>query len=232
METKEDIRSVIDNLLSLSMESESFENVFNKLFEGFIQAISMITEVKDPYTAAHQRRVASLAVSIAQEMDLPEQKIEGIRLAASIHDVGKIYVPSEILSKPGKISEAELSIIRNHPQIGYDILKNIEFLWPIAKIVLQHHERIDGSGYPAGLFGDEILLEVKVISVADVVEAISSHRPYRPALGTESALVEISKNKGILYDPDVVDACLTVLNGSLDLAVIVSCSGGAFWSCP
>jgi len=141
-------------------------------------------------------------------MGFPKDKIEGIKIAALIHDVGKINLPAEILSKPGKLSEVEFNLIKNHSQIGYDILKKVDFLWPIAEIVFQHHEKINGSGYPRGLKGDEILLEAKIICVADVVEAMSSHRPYRPALGIGKALEEISQNKGILYDPEVVDVCL------------------------
>jgi HD-GYP domain-containing protein (c-di-GMP phosphodiesterase class II) len=141
-------------------------------------------------------------------MKLPQDKIEGIRIASLVHDIGKISIPSEILSKPSKLSEIEYRLIKNHSQIGYDILKSIEFSWPIAQIVLQHQERLNGSGYPQGLKGDDILLEAKIIAVADVIEAMSSHRPYRPALGINKALEEISINRGILYVPEVVDACI------------------------
>jgi HD-GYP domain-containing protein (c-di-GMP phosphodiesterase class II) len=141
-------------------------------------------------------------------MKLPKDKIEGIRIASLVHDIGKISLPAEILNKPTKLSEMEYGLIKDHSQVGYDVLKSIEFSWPIAQIVLQHHERLDGSGYPQGLKGEDILLEAKIIGVADVVEAMSSHRPYRPAWGIDKALEEISKNKGILYDPKVVDACL------------------------
>jgi HD-GYP domain-containing protein (c-di-GMP phosphodiesterase class II) len=149
-----------------------------------------------------------LAIRIAQEMTLSKDKIEGIRIASLIHDIGKIGLPTEILSKPAKLSEIEFSLIKNHSQIGYDILKFIDFSYPVARIVLQHHERPNGSGYPNNLKGDKILLEARIIGVADVVEAMSSYRPYRPALGIDKALEEISKNKGILYDPKVVDVCL------------------------
>jgi putative nucleotidyltransferase with HDIG domain len=179
-----------------------------KALEGTIHALAATTEMRDPYTAGHQRRVAELAGAIAEEMGLPKDKIEGIRMAGLIHDVGKISVPAEILSKPSKLNEMEMDLIKAHSQIGYDILKEIDFPWAVAKIVLQHHERMDGSGYPQGLKGDEILLEARILAVADVVEAMASHRPYRPALGIEMALEEVSKNKGSLYDPDVVDACL------------------------
>ena len=141
-------------------------------------------------------------------MKLPPDKIEGIRIASLVHDIGKISIPSEILSKPSKLSEIEHRLIKNHSQIGYDILKSIEFSWPIAQIVLQHQERLNGSGYPQGLKGDDTLLEAKIIAVADVIEAMSSHRPYRPAFGINKALEEISKNKGILYDPEAVNICI------------------------
>ena len=186
---------------------ESFEKL-KKTMEDSIEAISLVTEARDAYTAGHQRKISTLAVAIAEEMGFPKDKVEGIKIAALIHDVGKINLPAEILSKPGKLSEIEFNLIKNHSKIGYDILKKVDFLWPIAEIVLQHHEKINGSGYPNNLKGDEILLEVKIICVADVVEAMSSHRPYRPALGIDKALEEIFKNKGILYDPEVVDACL------------------------
>jgi len=177
-------------------------------FEGIISAIASTVEIRDPYTAGHQLRVARLAFAIAGEMGLPEHQAEGIRVAGTIHDLGKISVPADILSKPGQLSEMEFSIIKTHPQIAYDILKDIKFPWPLAQIVLQHHERMDGSGYPEGLSGENILLEARVLAVADVVEAMASHRPYRPALGQDKALDEIRQNKGKLYDPEVVDACL------------------------
>jgi len=179
-----------------------------KTMNATIDTMSKIIEAKDPYTSGHQRRVCQLAVAIARELGLSEDKIEGIRIASLIHDIGKIGLPTEILSKPTKLNDIELSLIKGHSQIGYDILKSIDFLYPIAQIVLQHHERLNGSGYPNKLKGDEILLEAKIVGLADVVEAMSSHRPYRPALGIDRALEEISQNKGILYDPKVVDACL------------------------
>ena len=164
--------------------------------------------MRDPYRDSHQKRVSQLACAMAREMNLPEEQIEGIRVAGNIHDIGKISVPMEILSKPGRVNKSEFGIIKSHTQAGYDILKTIEFPWPIAQIVLQHHERMDGSGYPQGLSGKDILLEARILGVADVVEAMVSHRPYRPALGIDKALEEISKNRGVLYDPEVVDACL------------------------
>jgi PAS domain S-box-containing protein len=179
-----------------------------KTMNATINTMSSIIETKDPYTSGHQHRVCQLAIRIAQEMTLSKDKIEGIRIASLIHDIGKIGLPIEILSKPTKLSDLEFSLIKNHSQIGYDILKFIDFSYPVARIVLQHHERPNGSGYPNNLKGDKILLEARIIGVADVVEAMSSYRPYRPALGIDKALEEISKNKGILYEPKVVDACL------------------------
>jgi PAS domain S-box-containing protein/putative nucleotidyltransferase with HDIG domain len=179
-----------------------------RTMEATINTISKRIEIRDPYTAGHQNKVSQLSVAIAQEMKLSEDKIEGIRIAALVHDIGKINIPAEILSKPSKLNEMEFSLIKNHPKVGYDILRKIDFSWPVAKVVLQHHEKIDGSGYPQGLKGEKILLEAKIIGVADVVEAMSSHRPYRPSLGIDKALEEISQNRGIFYDPEVVDACL------------------------
>lgn len=176
--------------------------------DGVVQAMALAVEVRDPYTAGHQKRVADLACAVAEEMGFPSDKIMGIRMAGAIHDLGKISVPAEILSKPTKLIDLEMGLIKTHPQVGSDILKRIEFPWPLAQIVLQHHERMDGSGYPQGLRGDEILPEARLIAVADVVEAMASHRPYRPSRGIESALREIAKNKGKLYDPAAVDACL------------------------
>jgi len=178
--------------------------------EGTVQAIAYTIETRDPYTAGHQRRVTKLACLIGEVMRLSPDRIEGLRMSGELHDIGKIHVPAEILSKPGKISEAEYTIIKTHSQVGHDILKTIEFPWPVAKIVLQHHERMDGSGYPQGLKGERILLEARILAVADVIEAMATHRPYRPALSIEEALKEISKNKGKLYDARVVEACLKV----------------------
>ncbi|MFI5329611.1 MAG: PAS domain S-box protein [Desulfobaccales bacterium] len=173
-----------------------------------VESISAISEIRDPYTAGHQRRTTQLACAIARELGLDDQRIEGCRVTGFLHDIGKIGVPAEILSKPGKLSEHEMSIVQTHAQVGYDILKNIDFPWPVAQIVWQHHERINGSGYPAGLTGPETLLEAKILAVADVVEAMCSHRPYRPALGPVKAMEEISNNKGVLYDPEAVEACI------------------------
>jgi PAS domain S-box-containing protein/putative nucleotidyltransferase with HDIG domain len=183
----------------------------NRLLERTVESMALTVEIRDPYTAGHQRRVAQLAKAIAETMGLKEEQA-GIRLASIIHDIGKIGVPAEILSKPGKISDLEFELIKTHSQVGYEVLKSIEFTWPIAEIVLQHHEQLDGSGYPNHLTGAEILLEAKIINVADVVEAMSTHRPYRPALGVAKALETIAVKKGILYDQTVVEACLSLFH--------------------
>jgi PAS domain S-box-containing protein/putative nucleotidyltransferase with HDIG domain len=193
-------------------EDELRENVerLKKVMSGVIRAIDVIVETRDPYTAGHQHQVARLAAAIATDMGLPAETVEAIYVAASIHDLGKIYVPAEILSKPGRISDIERGFIRTHPRVGYDILKSIDFPWPIAEIVLQHHERMNGSGYPRGLKDGDIRIEARIIGLADVVESIGSHRPYRPTLGIDKALDEIRANRGILYDPDAVDVCLSL----------------------
>lgn len=190
------------------LDLEKSEKRLRKTMEDTIYTIGKIAETRDPYTAGHQKNVSQIATFIAQEIKLPQDKIEGIRIASLVHDIGKISLPAGILNKPTKLSETEYSLIKDHSQVGYDILKSIDFPWPIAQIVLQHHERLNGSGYPNNLKSNKILLEAKIIGVADVVEAMSSHRPYRPALGIDKALEEISQNKGILYDPEVVDVCL------------------------
>ncbi|MFQ6069014.1 MAG: PAS domain S-box protein [Candidatus Aminicenantales bacterium] len=179
-----------------------------RALEGTVHALASAVEKRDPSTAGHQERVARLAGVIAREMGLPEERIRGIRMAGLVHDVGKIYIPAEILSKASLLNEVEIALIRTHPKVGYDILRGIEFPWPVAKIVLQHHERLNGSGYPTGLTGEDILLEARILAVADVVEAMYSHRPYRPALGLEAAFREITRHRSTLYDSAVVDACL------------------------
>ena len=186
---------------------QSFERL-QKTLEGTVHALASVVELRDPYTAGHQRRVTALACAIAKELGLPQEQTKGLRMAGLIHDIGKISVPAEILSKPGPLTDVEFGLIQAHPQSAYNVLKEINFPWPVAKIVLEHHEWLDGSGYPQGLKGEEILLEARIIAVADIVEAMSSHRPYRPALGIDKALEEIEKNKGTLYDLKVVDACL------------------------
>ena len=186
---------------------------FNKLksaMSSTIDAISLIVESRDPYTAGHQRRVASLACAIAEEMKLSEDQIDKIRMGGLIHDIGKIYIPAEILTKPGRLSKIEFDMMKSHPEVGYKILQQVDFIPPIAQIVHQHHERMDGSGYPLGISGDDILLESRIIAVADSVEAMASHRPYRPALGIEKALQMILNEKGKSYDSQIVDACVTL----------------------
>ena len=176
--------------------------------EETVDALASAIEMRDSYTAGHQRQVARLACAIAKEIGLSDDHIKGIRLAALIHDIGKISIPQQILSKPSRLNDIEMGLIKNHPRVGYEILKDVDFPWPIARIILQHHEKMDASGYPNKLMGEDILLEARVLCVSDIIEAMSSHRPYRPSPGVDKALEEISQNRGILYDPDVVDACL------------------------
>jgi len=175
-----------------------------------IESVALTVEKRDPYTSGHQMRVAEIAVLIAREMALDEEQITGIHLGGIIHDIGKIYIPAEILNRPGRLTEAEFSMIKTHPQVGYDIMKGVEFPWAVNEIILQHHERMDGTGYPQGLKGEEIVIEARIIAVADVIEAISSHRPYRPALGIDIAIEEIQRGRGIIYDSDVVDAFMSL----------------------
>ncbi len=199
------------NIRERNRAEEELRDSLKKLrtaMESIVEALVLAIEKKDPYTSGHQKRVATFAGAIAKEMGLPQDQIDGVRMAAMIHDIGKNAIPGQILSKPAELTKLEMGMIKEHPQIGYDILKGIEFPWPVAQMVLQHHERIDGSGYPQGLLGDAIYLAAKILGVADVVEAMASHRPYRASLGLERAMEEISKNSGILYDPDVVDAGL------------------------
>ncbi|UCB47476.1 MAG: PAS domain S-box protein [Spirochaetota bacterium] len=193
-------------------ELKSSLTKLRKATGGIINAMALMVERRDPYTAGHQRRVANLARAIATEMGFTDEQVDGIRMAGVIHDLGKISVPAEILSKPGHLNETEFNLITVHPEAGYEILKTIDFPWPVARILRQHHERIDGSGYPFGIMDKEILIESKTIGVADVVEAMASHRPYRPSLGIDKALKEISQNRGITYDPKIVDACLKLFS--------------------
>jgi PAS domain S-box-containing protein len=209
------LRGIITNISDRkNTEAELKKSMerLQKAINGIIHAMVLAVEARDPFTAGHQRRVAQLAGAMAAEMNLPATQIEGINMAAAIHDIGKISVPADILSKPAVLNEIEYMMVKIHPEAGYKILKDIEFPWPIASIVLQHHERLDGSGYPDGIRGEEILLESRIVSLADVVEAIASHRPYRPAFGINIAIEEISRKSGILYDPDAVDACLRLFN--------------------
>ena len=188
----------------LQQTLDSLKNAVGATIQVMVSAV----EARDPYTAGHQIRSADLARVIATEMGLYQDKIEGIRIAGSIHDIGKLSIPAEILSKPTKLTDIEFSLIKEHSQRGYEMLKNVESPWPLAQIVYQHHERMNGSGYPRNLKGDEIIMEARILAVADVVEAMASHRPYRAALGIDAALEEIEKNKGIIYDNAVADACL------------------------
>jgi len=218
-----DITGVVlsfSDITRLKKAEEELKNSLTRLkniMNGTVEAMAYTIETRDPYTAGHQRRVAKLASAIAEMMELPKNQIEGIYMAGTLHDIGKIHVPAEILNKPGKISEAEYNIIKTHSQVGFDILKSIDFPWPIAQIVLQHHERLDGSGYPHGIKQNEILLEAKILAVADTVEALATHRPYRPAFTRETALDEIKTYRNILYDKEVVDACLKVFESGFCL---------------
>jgi putative nucleotidyltransferase with HDIG domain len=183
-------------------------------YGAFIKSVSLLTESRDPYTAGHQMKVSELAEGIAREMGLPADMIEGIRVAGIVHDMGKLSVPAEIVTKPGALTPFEFSIIKEHPGKAFEVLKQVDFPWPVAEMVLQHHERLDGSGYPLGLRGNEIRLEARVLAVADVVGAISSHRPYRRDLGIAAALKEIDTNKGVFYDARVTRACQRSLKGA------------------
>jgi len=193
-----------------------YENL-RKTFEEVIIALSSALEKRDPYTAGHQEQVSRIACAIAREMGIPGESIDGLRIAGYLHDIGKIYVPSDILTKPSRLTPHEFGIIKAHPEVGHDILKPISFPWPVALMVLQHHERMDGSGYPNGLAGEQILNEARILAVADVVEAMSSHRPYRPALGMGKAIAEIYQHRGTVYDPEVVDACLRLFDRGFKL---------------
>jgi HD-GYP domain-containing protein (c-di-GMP phosphodiesterase class II) len=211
-----DISFALDNFEREALRRRAEEErtiALNKLkqsLDGCIQMAATVTEMRDPYTAGHQRRVSKLATAIASEMELSAELIEGIHFGSLIHDVGKIAIPAEILSKPGRLTEIEFMLIKTHPQAGYNILKGIDFPWPVAQMILQHHERLDGSGYPGGLKGDEIILEAKILIVADIVEAMSSHRPYRPGLGIDVALAEIERGRGTFYDSRIVDICTSL----------------------
>ena len=203
----QDIMFGIDKLNAHAEHLKMLKKLDNSL-NATISAISTMVEQRDPYTAGHQRKVADLAVAIATEMALPLERIKGLRMACIVHDIGKIHIPAEILSKPGLLSDAEYEIIKSHPKSGWEVLKHIDFPWPVAEIVYQHHERLDGSGYPQGLKGNEIMLESQIMMVADVMDAMSSLRPYREAIGTLAALQEIMKQKGVLFDEEVVEACV------------------------
>ncbi len=194
-------------------EREALRNLerLSTSMESAIEAIALTVEKRDPYTAGHQRKVAELAAAIGREMGLSSEQIHGLRLGAIIHDIGKIYIPAEILNRPGKLSEHEFALVKTHAQVGYDIIKNVDFAWPVALMVRHHHERLDGSGYPDGLKGEDIVLEARILAVADVVEAITAHRPYRAALGMEAGVHALLKGRGTIFDARAVDACLRVL---------------------
>ena len=207
-------RDISERKLAEEQRREGVEKLLDTM-EATIEAIATTAEIRDPYTADHQRRVSQLACAIAKDLGLSENQVQGIRLTGLVHDIGKIYIPAEILSKPGNLIDIERDMIKMHPKIGHDILKRVDFPWPIAETVMQHHERIDGSGYPNGISGEDILIEAKVLAVADVVEAMSSHRPYRPSLSLKKALEEISSKSGICYDSRVVESCIKLFTTGL-----------------
>lgn len=215
--TKGEIVGAIESVRDISDRKQAEEDLIKSherleaIFSGTVNALAVTTEKRDQYTAGHQHRVATLACEIAREMGLPEKTINDIRIAGILHDIGKLYVPLDILSQPGRLSDIEYLFIKTHPTAGYDILKSIPFDAPIADIIMQHHERVDGTGYPKGLKGEDILLPARIIAVADVFEAMASHRPYRASLGIDKALNEIQRNAGHLYDPEVVAACIRVV---------------------
>lgn len=189
----------------------------DRVVEEIVSALAAAIGKRDPYTAGHQQRVAQLACAIAEEIGgFDHDRLKGLRMAATIHDLGKLYIPAEILAKPGRLTELEFSLIKTHAQAGFEILAGIEFPWPVARIVHQHHERYDGSGYPYGLAGDDILPEARIVGVADVVEAMSSHRPYRPGKGMEVTLQELRDGSGTAYDPLIVDACFKVFKSGFE----------------
>lgn len=203
-------RDITERMQAERERNEHAEQLEQALVQT-IQAVAVAMEKRDPYTSGHQQRVALVAEKIAIEMGLDEDVIEGLRLGASIHDIGKIYVPAEILTRPGKITDNEFEIIKTHSMVGWEIMKDINFPWPVSDMILQHHERLDGSGYPNGIKGDEIILEARIIAVADVVEAMASHRPYRAGLGMGEAIKEIKAHAGTSYDADVVAACVSLV---------------------
>ncbi|MFZ1037496.1 MAG: HD domain-containing phosphohydrolase [Smithella sp.] len=202
-----------DRTNDLLAQTEKLKDSYKKsqlILDGIVKTLSKIVETRDPYTSGHEDQVAKIACKIAKEMKLTEEQISSIYISATLHDIGKISVPSEILTKPSVLTNLERAIIKTHCKVANDILANIEFPYPVAEIIYQHHERMDGSGYPRGLKGDDIALEARIIGVADVIDAMASYRPYRPALGVDAAIEEITKFKGVTYDPSVVDACLKI----------------------
>jgi putative nucleotidyltransferase with HDIG domain len=207
---EEKVKEKTSDLLAKAEELKFSYEKAQTILDGTVKTVSKIVETRDPYTYGHEAKVAIISCRIGEEMRLPKEQIEAIHIAATLHDIGKISVPSEILTKPGCLSDLEMEIIKTHCRVAYDILKTIKFPYPVADIILQHHERLDGSGYPQGLKGDKILLEARIIGTADVIDAMASHRPYRPALGVDVAMEEIVKYRGKLYDGAVVDACLKI----------------------
>jgi HD-GYP domain-containing protein (c-di-GMP phosphodiesterase class II) len=212
--THDDRPAIIGLLQDISEKKRAAEQVQRYLtqlesaFQSTVEVATTLSEMRDPYTAGHERRVGKLAAAIGTELGFDDRRIEGLRIAGYLHDIGKITIPAEILSKPGKLTQVEFQLIQVHPRASFDVLKDVEFPWPIAEVALQHHERMDGSGYPQGLKGDAILLDARILAVADVIEAMSSHRPYRAGLGIDAALAEIERGNGSRYDADVADACL------------------------
>jgi len=196
-------------------DEEKIQQYITQLQDAFMNTVEVamnLSEMRDPYTSGHERRVAEIAVAISAELGFDANRQQGMRVAGYLHDIGKITIPAEILSKPGRLSDIEYTMIKGHAQASYDVLKNVDFPWPVAQVALQHHERIDGTGYPQGLKGEGIIIEARILAVADVVEAMSSHRPYRPGLGIDKALDEIKRGSGITYDVTVVNACLKLFN--------------------
>jgi PAS domain S-box-containing protein len=209
------VLGVLQDITDRRIQEERVKEYLHRLERSImstVQAISHMVDLRDPYTSGHERRVGELAAAIGTELGMTEHQVTGLRVSGGVHDVGKIAVPAEILSKPTRLSAAEFAIVKTHAQQGYEILKDIDFPWPVAETVWQHHERLDGSGYPRGLSGDQISLEARIMAVADVVESMSTHRPYRPALGIEVAFAELDAKSGTLYDPTVVAACIRLFH--------------------
>jgi putative nucleotidyltransferase with HDIG domain len=206
---------VVQDISDKKRSDEKIQEYIHRLERGMlstIKAVSVMSELRDPYTYGHEQRVGDLAGAIAKEMGLDADVTKGLQIAGYVHDIGKIVVPAEILAKPTKLTKAEFELIKAHPQQGYEVLKEIDFPWPVAQVALQHHERLDGSGYPQGLKADQIVLEARILAVADVVEAMAAHRPYRPSRGIEDALDEVVRNRGTKYDPAAVDACVRLFH--------------------
>jgi PAS domain S-box-containing protein/putative nucleotidyltransferase with HDIG domain len=220
-----DLLAGVANVAAISIQDAFLTEEVRRGLEGAIEALARTTEMRDPYTAGHQQRVSQLACAIAEKMGLGKETVESLRVSGLLHDIGKISVPAEILSKPTTLTTVEFNLVQEHVRIGFDILKGIVFPWPVAEMILQHHERMDGSGYPRGLKGEAICLEARILAVADVIEAMASHRPYRPALGIDAALQEIREHQGKLYDPDVVEACIQAFGDGFEFTSFVGVDG-------